>query len=140
MSFTSYKKIPCNILTSISYNCTDLISKESLAKCKQGVKVVNVARGGIIDEQAVLDALESGKCAGAAFDVYAEEPPKSPVTKTLINHPKVVATPHLGASTAEAQVRVAVEVAEQFIALNGTSTKYTSTVGVINKEALAHYK
>lgn len=119
---------------------TDLISSESLAKCKQGVKVINVARGGIIDEQAVLDALESGKCAGAAFDVYAEEPPKSEVTKALINHPKVVATPHLGASTAEAQVRVAVEVAEQFIALNGTSPKYTSYAGVINKDALAHYQ
>ncbi|XP_017859897.1 PREDICTED: D-3-phosphoglycerate dehydrogenase [Drosophila arizonae] len=118
----------------------NLISSESLAKCKQGVKVINVARGGIIDEQAVLDALESGKCAGAAFDVYAEEPPKSEVTKALINHPKVVATPHLGASTAEAQVRVAVEVAEQFIALNGTSPKYTSYAGVINKDALAHYQ
>lgn len=111
-----------------------------MAKCKQGVKVINVARGGIIDEQAVLDALQSGKCAGAAFDVYAEEPPKSEVTKALINHPKVVATPHLGASTAEAQVRVAVEVAEQFIALNGTSKKYTSYAGVINKDALAHYQ
>uniref|UniRef100_A0A6P4ES76 D-3-phosphoglycerate dehydrogenase-like n=1 Tax=Drosophila rhopaloa TaxID=1041015 RepID=A0A6P4ES76_DRORH len=89
----------------------NLISTETLAKCKQGVKVVNVARGGIIDEQAVLDGLESGKVAGAAFDVYPEEPPKSAVTKALISHPKVVATPHLGASTAEAQVRVAVEVA-----------------------------
>ncbi|XP_017032695.1 D-3-phosphoglycerate dehydrogenase [Drosophila kikkawai] len=118
----------------------NLISSESLAKCKQGVKVVNVARGGIVDEQAVLDGLESGKVGGAAFDVYPEEPPKSAVTKALISHPKVVATPHLGASTAEAQVRVAVEVAEQFIALNGTSPKYTSYAGVINKEALAHYQ
>lgn len=99
-----------------------------------------MARGGIIDEQAVLDALQSGQCGGAAFDVFPEEPPKSQVTKALINHPKVVATPHLGASTAEAQVRVAVEVAEQFIALNGTSPKYTSYAGVINKEALAHYQ
>lgn len=113
---------------------------ETLEKCKQGVKVVNVARGGIVDERAVLDALNSGKCAGAAFDVFPEEPPKSEVTKALINHPKVVATPHLGASTSEAQVRVAVEVAEQFIALNGTSPKYTTYLGVINKEALAHYQ
>ncbi|KAI8125732.1 D-3-phosphoglycerate dehydrogenase [Lucilia cuprina] len=102
----------------------NLISSETLSKCKKGVKVVNVARGGIIDEQAVLDALESGQCAGAAFDVYAEEPPKSEVTKKLINHPKIVATPHLGASTGEAQVRVAVEVAEQFIALTGKSKSY----------------
>ncbi|KAM8716361.1 hypothetical protein ACLKA7_003268 [Drosophila subpalustris] len=118
----------------------NLICAETLEKCKQGVKVVNVARGGIIDERAVLDALNSGKCAGAAFDVFPEEPPKSEVTKALINHPKVVATPHLGASTSEAQVRVAVEVAEQFIALNGTSSKYTTYLGVINREALAHYQ
>ncbi|XP_017478488.1 PREDICTED: D-3-phosphoglycerate dehydrogenase-like [Rhagoletis zephyria] len=114
----------------------NLISGQTLAKCKRGVKVVNVARGGIVDEQAVIDALESGICAGAAFDVYPEEPPKSAVTKALIAHPKVVATPHLGASTAEAQVRVAIEVAEQFIALTGKSQKYTTYAGVINKDVL----
>ncbi|XP_061388629.1 D-3-phosphoglycerate dehydrogenase-like [Musca vetustissima] len=119
---------------------SNLVSAESLAKCKKGVKVVNVARGGIVDEQAVLDALESGQCGGAAFDVYPEEPPKSEVTKKLIQHPKVVATPHLGASTAEAQVRVAVEVAEQFIALTGKSQVYTSYPGVINREVLANYQ
>ncbi|XP_030384098.1 D-3-phosphoglycerate dehydrogenase [Scaptodrosophila lebanonensis] len=118
----------------------NLISTETLAKCKQGVRVINVARGGIIDEKALLEALQSGKCAGAAIDVYIEEPPKSEVTKALVNHPKVVATPHLGASTSEAQVRVAVEVAEQFIALNGTSTEYTSYNGVINKEILSYYQ
>lgn len=118
----------------------NLISVDALSKCKAGVKVVNVARGGIIDEQAVLGALESGKCAGAAFDVYPEEPPKSEITKMLIQHPKVVATPHLGASTAEAQIRVAVEVAEQFIALTGKSNKYTQYAGIINKEVLTHYQ
>lgn len=102
--------------------------------------MINVARGGIVDEKAVLDALESGKCIGAAFDVYPEEPPKSEITKKLIQHPKVVATPHLGASTSEAQVRVAVEVAEQFIALTGKSKQYTTYAGVINKEALSHYQ
>jgi D-3-phosphoglycerate dehydrogenase / 2-oxoglutarate reductase len=74
----------------------DLISTETLGKCRKGVKVVNVARGGIIDEAAILAALESGQCGGAAFDVYQEEPPKAEVTKKLIQHPKVVATPHLG--------------------------------------------
>lgn len=118
----------------------DLVSAQSLAKCKKGVKVVNVARGGIVDEQAVLDALATGQCGGAAFDVYMEEPPKSETSKQLINHPKVVATPHLGASTAEAQVRVAVEVAEQFIALTGTSKTYTAYPGVINRDVLAYYK
>ncbi|XP_067635109.1 D-3-phosphoglycerate dehydrogenase [Eurosta solidaginis] len=114
----------------------NLISSQALAKCKRGVKVVNVARGGIIDEQAVIDALENGTCAGAAFDVFPEEPPQSEVTKKLIAHPKVVATPHLGASTSEAQVRVAVEVAEQFIALTGKSQKYKTYSGVINKDVI----
>ncbi|CAD7080165.1 unnamed protein product [Hermetia illucens] len=117
----------------------NLISSATLAKCKQGVKVINVARGGIIDEAALLEALESGKCGGAALDVFPEEPPKSEVTKKLIQHPKVVATPHLGASTSEAQVRVAVEVAEQFIALTGKSDKYTSYLGVVNRDVLKKY-
>lgn len=75
---------------------TDLISTATLAKCRKGVRVVNVARGGIIDEAALVTALESGQCGGAAVDVYPEEPPKSDTTRKLINHPKVVATPHLG--------------------------------------------
>jgi D-3-phosphoglycerate dehydrogenase / 2-oxoglutarate reductase len=114
----------------------DLISTSVLNKCKKGVKVVNVARGGVIDETAILEALESGQCGGAAFDVYEEEPPKSEITKKLIAHPKVVATPHLGASTAEAQVKVAVEVSEQFIALTGKSTEFTQYAGVVNRSAL----
>lgn len=77
----------------------NLISTETLNKCKRGVKVVNVARGGIINEADVLAALQSGQCGGAAFDVYEQEPPTSDVTKALIQHPAVVATPHLGAST-----------------------------------------
>lgn len=110
-----------------------------MAKCKKGVKVVNVARGGIVSEEDVLAALESGQCGGAAFDVYAEEPPKGDVTRKLIEHPKVVATPHLGASTSEAQIRVAVEVAEQFVALTGKSPKYTDYSGVVNRDVIAKY-
>lgn len=83
--------------------------------------------------------MESGQCAGAALDVYEEEPPKAEITKKLIQHPKVVATPHLGASTAEAQIRVAVEVAEQFIALTGRSTTYTQYSGVVNRETLKKF-
>lgn len=79
----------------------NLINKESLAKCKRGVKVVNVARGGIIHEADLLEALQSGQCGGAAIDVFEEEPPKSEITKALIQHNAVVATPHLGASTGE---------------------------------------
>lgn len=100
---------------------------------------MNVARGGVIDETAILAALESGQCGGAAFDVFEEEPPKSAITKKLIQHPKVIATPHLGASTAEAQVKVAVEVSEQFIALTGKSTEFTQYAGVVNRDVLKKF-
>lgn len=98
--------------------------------------MINVARGGIVSEGDLLEALKSGQCGGAAVDVYEQEPPTNPVTLELIAHGKVVATPHLGASTAEAQVRVAVEVAEQLIALSGRSPEYKSTSGVINRAVL----
>lgn len=116
-----------------------MISTETLNKCRKGVKVVNVARGGVIDEQAIFAALESGQCGGAAFDVYEEEPPKSEITKKLIQHAKVIATPHLGASTAEAQIKVAVEVSEQFIALTGRSKEFTQYAGVVNRDTLKKY-
>jgi len=94
-----------------------LINFDVLNKCKKGVYVVNVARGGIVDEEGLLRSLESGHCGGAALDVFTEEPPKSAGLIKLLSHPKVLATPHLGASTSEAQQRVAVEIAEQFVAL-----------------------
>lgn len=115
----------------------NLINAEVLRKCKKGVKIVNVARGGIVDESALLDSLKCGHCGGAAIDVFCEEPPKSEQTFELIRHPKVIVTPHLGASTAEAQIRVAVEIAEQFIALAETNAKYTAINGVVNAPALA---
>ena len=87
-----------------------MINDQVFTKCKRGVKVVNVARGGIVCEEGLLRALQDGRCGGAALDVFSEEPPKSPTSRALIEHPKVVATPHLGASTSEAQMRVAVEV------------------------------
>jgi D-3-phosphoglycerate dehydrogenase len=114
----------------------NLISTETLAKCRKGVKIVNVARGGIVNEADLLMALENGQCGGAALDVYTEEPPKSDILKKLISHPKIVATPHLGASTSEAQVRVATEVSEQFIALTGTSKVYTQYNGIVNRAIL----
>jgi len=117
----------------------NLISAASLAKCEKGVKVINVARGGIINENELYDALESGQCGGAALDVFTEEPPKSEALLKLIQHPKVVATPHLGASTKEAQVRVAVEVAEQFLALAG-NPKFKDYSGVINRDVLSYYQ
>src|SRR5207244_1405491 len=77
-----------------------LFDAHRIARCKPGVRFLNVARGGIYDEAALLAALESGQAAGAALDVFESEPPgQSP----LLRHPRVVATPHLGASTEEAQ-------------------------------------
>lgn len=100
------------------------------------MRVVNVARGGIISEPDLLEALKTGQCGGAGLDVYEEEPPKHPVTLELIQHPNVIATPHLGASTAEAQVRVAVEVATQFLALTRQFKEYTVVDGVVNRPVL----
>ncbi|XP_023288435.1 D-3-phosphoglycerate dehydrogenase [Orussus abietinus] len=114
----------------------NLINAAALAKCKKGVRIINVARGGIVDEEALLNSIKSGHCGGAAMDVFVEEPPKDPITLELIRHPKVIATPHLGASTSEAQQRVAVEIAEQFLALSGKSEKYAVT-GIVNAPILA---
>jgi len=86
-----------------------LIDSAALAGAKPGLRLVNVARGGIIDETALLAALESGRVAGAALDVFVHEPP---LGSPLIGHPLVVATPHLGASTAEAQDRAGMTVAD----------------------------
>ncbi|SPF81161.1 phosphoglycerate dehydrogenase [Pseudoprimorskyibacter insulae] len=88
----------------------NILSRENLAKTKKGVRIINCARGGLVDEEALADALKSGHVAGAAFDVFAEEPAKENV---LFNLPNVVCTPHLGASTTEAQENVALQVAEQ---------------------------
>lgn len=100
---------------------------------------MNVARGGIVDEGALLAALKDGRCGGAALDVFEEEPPKGEITLELIKHPLVVATPHLGASTDEAQQRVAVEVAEQFIAISGNNQEGENfaVTGAVNAPVLA---
>lgn len=96
-----------------------LLSDETLAQCKKGVRIINCARGGIVDESALLRALNSGHVAGAALDVYSSEPPTAEIRK-LIEHPNVLATPHIAASTDEAQEKVAVQVTEQVInALRG---------------------
>lgn len=87
-----------------------LINKDTIAKMKDGVRIINCARGGIVVEADLLDALNSGKVAGAALDVFEVEPAKE---NALFGHDKVICTPHLGASTKEAQVNVALQVAEQ---------------------------
>jgi len=88
-----------------------VISRELLSKFKKGSYLLNVARGGLIDDQALWDALESGHLAGAALDVFEVEPPVFPVK--LVEHPRVIATPHLGASTLEAQERVGLVAFDQ---------------------------
>jgi D-3-phosphoglycerate dehydrogenase / 2-oxoglutarate reductase len=87
-----------------------IIGADAIAKCKKGVRIVNCARGGLVDEAALLAALQSGQVAGAALDVYEKEPP--PDDFPLRALPNVVLTPHLGASTAEAQESVGVEIAQ----------------------------
>jgi len=88
----------------------NILSADNIAKTKKGVRIINCARGGLIDEDALAEALKSGHVAGAALDVFAVEPAtESP----LFNMPNVVCTPHLGASTTEAQENVALQVAEQ---------------------------
>ena len=88
----------------------NILSKENIAKTKKGVRIVNCARGGLVDEEALAEALKSGHVAGAAFDVFAVEPATD---SPLFNLPNVVCTPHLGAATTEAQENVALQVADQ---------------------------
>jgi D-3-phosphoglycerate dehydrogenase / 2-oxoglutarate reductase len=90
----------------------NLISAAQFAKMKKGARIINCARGGLIDEKALYDALKNGQCAGAALDVYENEPPAG---SPLLELENIVFTPHLGASTSEAQVAVSVEIARQAV-------------------------
>jgi D-3-phosphoglycerate dehydrogenase len=99
--------------TALTDETRNLIGAEQLAKMKKGARVINCARGGIINEEALAQALQSGHIAGAALDVFVEEPP--PASHPLLSLPNVVVTPHLGASTLEAQISVAREAAQLLI-------------------------
>ncbi len=96
--------------TPLTDKTRNILSAENLAKTRKGVFIINCARGGLVDEAALRAGLDSGHIGGAAFDVFVEEPAKANV---LFGHPNFIATPHLGASTAEAQENVALQVAEQ---------------------------
>jgi D-3-phosphoglycerate dehydrogenase len=96
--------------TPLTEKTRNIIDAAAFAKMKKGVRIINCARGGLVDEQALLDALNSKHVAGAALDVFAEEPATS---NPLFGHPGVICTPHLGASTTEAQENVALQIAEQ---------------------------
>ena len=97
----------------------EMINRESLATMKKGVRIVDAARGALINEADLAEALQSGQVAGAALDVYAEEPPKP--DNPLIHLPNVVHTPHLAASTEDAQITVSVDAAKLVVdaLLNG---------------------
>ena len=96
--------------TPLTPQTRGIMGAENIAKTRKGVRIINCARGELVDEQAMAAALKSGHVAGGAFDVFSEEPA---TTNPLFGHPNVVCTPHLGASTTEAQENVALQVAEQ---------------------------
>src|SRR3546814_14783932 len=96
--------------TPLTEQTRNILSRENLAKTKKGVRIINCARGGLVDEAALKEALDNGHVAGAALDVFVTEPAKE---SPLFGTPNFISTPHLGASTSEAQVNVAIQVAEQ---------------------------
>jgi D-3-phosphoglycerate dehydrogenase / 2-oxoglutarate reductase len=108
--------LPLNVQTR------DFIGPVALSQMKDGVRIVCAARGGIIDEPALLDALNRGKVAGAALDVFEKEPPG---LTEIISHPRLIATPHIGAQTAEAQSRASEDIAHEVLsALHGESLRW----------------
>ncbi len=112
-----------------------MIGEEQIAAMKDGVRLINVARGGIIDEAALAAAVKAGKVAGAAIDVFTTEPvlPDNP----LLGDPRIIVTPHLGASTAEAQERVALDVAEQIVdVLSGRPARYAVNAPLLAPETM----
>ena len=109
--------------TPLTDGTRNMIGAEQVALLKFGARLINVARGELVNEQAILNGLESGQLGGVALDVFAQEPPQN---TELVGHPKVVVTPHLGASTEEAQREVAIEASEQVLAvLNGEPARNT---------------
>jgi D-3-phosphoglycerate dehydrogenase / 2-oxoglutarate reductase len=112
----------------------NILSAENLQKCKKGVRIINCARGGLVDEAALADLIKSGHVAGAAFDVFAVEPAEA---NPLFGLPNVICTPHLGASTSEAQENVALQVAEQMsdYLLSGAITNAVNFPSITAEEA-----
>jgi D-3-phosphoglycerate dehydrogenase len=118
--------------TPLTPETKDLVNDDSIAKMKKGVIIVNCARGGIINEDALLRGLQSGQVGSAALDVYSSEPPPESL-RPLLEHDRVVCTPHLGASTEEAQVNVARDVALQMC----DTLAGSDYVGVVNVSYMA---
>ncbi|ABE61966.1 D-3-phosphoglycerate dehydrogenase [Nitrobacter hamburgensis X14] len=120
--------------TPLTDKTRNIIDAAAIAKMKKGVRIINCARGGLVDEQALADALNAKHVAGAAFDVFVEEPATKNV---LFGHPNVICTPHLGASTSEAQENVALQVAEQMsdYLLTGAITNALNFPSITAEEA-----
>jgi D-3-phosphoglycerate dehydrogenase / 2-oxoglutarate reductase len=120
--------------TPLTDQTRNILSKENLAKTKKGVRIINCARGGLVDEAALKEALDSGHVAGAALDVFATEPANE---SPLFGTPNFICTPHLGASTNEAQVNVALQVAEQMadFLVNGGVTNALNMPSLSAEEA-----
>jgi len=120
--------------TPLTNETRSLISADAINRMKKGARLINCARGGLVDEMALKAALDSGHLAGAALDVFEEEPAKSHV---LFGHEKVIATPHLGAATTEAQENVALQVAEQIsdYLLSGAITNALNMPSITAEEA-----
>ena len=118
----------------LTANNQGLIGAEEMSRMKRGARLINVARGGIIDEAALAESVAAGHLGGAAIDVFTAEPP---VDRALIDDPRIIVTPHLGASTAEAQERVALDVAEQIVdILNGRPARYAVNAPLLAPETL----
>jgi D-3-phosphoglycerate dehydrogenase len=106
----------------LTVDTRDMIGRQAFAHMKDGVRIVCAARGGIIDEPALVEALNSGKVSGAALDVFSVEPPG---LTEAVSHPRVIATPHIGAQTAEAQSRASADIAQEVLsALRGESLRW----------------
>ncbi len=120
--------------TPLTDKTRNIIDAKAVEKMKTGVRIINCARGGLVDEAALRAALDSGKVAGAAFDVFATEPATD---SPLFGHPNVVCTPHLGASTTEAQENVALQIAEQMsdYLLRGAITNAVNFPSISAEEA-----
>lgn len=120
----------------LSDNTKGLIGRRELALCKPTAYLINAARGGLVDEEALAEALANDRLAGAALDVFANEPPRE---SPLLRNEKVIVTPHVGALTREAQISVALDVAEQVLAvLHGRPARYAVNMPITQPEALGN--
>jgi D-3-phosphoglycerate dehydrogenase / 2-oxoglutarate reductase len=123
------------IHTALTPQTRGLIGEKELRLVKPGARIINVARGGIVDEEALYNAVEEGRIAGAAVDVFSQEPAEDNI---LFKSDRIIVTPHLGASTAEAQERVALDVAEQIAAIfRGEPPAYAVNAPLVPRETMA---